>query len=354
MRNSSDVKRGWATSRRLPIVLGTLVLIAGMTFGVLVRWGTRWTIPLSPASGDRYELLAQWGGVGLPSGPFERPIGIAVTPGGDLYVTDARRRVIHLSAAGDIIGEWGREGDGPGEFSNPVGVAVAPDGSVFVSDYDQDRIQKFTSDGRFLLAFGSSGSQPGQFDAPAGLAVDAAGFVYVADFYNHRVQKFRPDGTFQGIVGHPGRIGDGALHYPTGVHVTSDGQLLVADAYNYQLQWFDREGRPIRRIGYHLFWLWPRPVSSRRGFNVPTGAAVGPGGFVHVADSGNHRLVMLSEKGEYLADWTIPDAHPSVYSPEKVAVSPDGSTVYATDLAANRILVLNVIRPHRSPGRRGR
>lgn len=354
MRNHGEVKRGWATSRRLGIILGVLGLILVVAIAVLVRWGTRWTIPRASVEGSGYELLAHWDGAGLPSGPFERPIGIAVTPRGDLYVTDARKRVAHLSATGEVIGEWGREGDGPGEFSNPVGVAVAPDGSVFVSDYEQDRVQKFASDGRFLLEFGSSGSEPGQFNAPAGLAVDASGFVYVADFYNHRVQKFRFDGTFQSIIGHPGRLGDGALHYPTGVQVTPDGQLLVADAYNYQLQWFDREGHPLRRVGYHLFWLWPRPVSSRKGFSVPTGAAVGPDGLIHVADSGNHRIVMLSGEGKYLADWTIPDARPNVYSPEKVAVSPDGSTIYATDLAANRLLVLSIVHPGRSSGGGGK
>lgn len=118
---------------------------------------------------------------------------------------------------------------------------------------------------------------------------------------------------------------------------------LVADAYNYQLQKFDTDGQAMDRFGYHLIWLWPRGVSSSAGFKVPTGVALDPSGFVHVADSGNHRLVMLSARGEFLIEWKIPDAAPEIYSPEKVAVAPDGRMVYATDLAANRILVLKVI-----------
>jgi len=49
---------------------------------------------------------------------------------------------------------------------------------------------------------------------------------------------------------------------------------------------------------------------------------------------------MLSAQGAYLADWRIPDANPDIYSPEHIALSPDGATVYATDLAKNRLLVL--------------
>ena len=51
---------------------------------------------------------------------------------------------------------------------------------------------------------------------------------------------------------------------------------------------------------------------------------------------------MLSREGEYLAEWRIPDADSPVYSPEHLASSTDGSTVYATDLAGNRGLVLSV------------
>jgi hypothetical protein len=53
---------------------------------------------------------------------------------------------------------------------------------------------------------------------------------------------------------------------------------------------------------------------------------------------------MLSAKGEYVADWSIPGSNPKVFSPEQVAVSQGGETVYATDLSANRFLILAVER----------
>jgi len=54
--------------------------------------------------------------------------------------------------------------------------------------------------------------------------------------------------------------------------------------------------------------------------------------------------IAVASNGEYVADWSIPDSNPNVFSPEQVAVSRDGETVYATDLSANRILILAVER----------
>ncbi|MBI3492541.1 MAG: NHL repeat-containing protein [Acidobacteria bacterium] len=322
------------------IVLATLVLVA-----VFARWGTRWTVPQALAATAGYTLRTSWTGADARGGPLQGPIGIAVAPSGDVYVTDAVLRVVQFSPDGRVRREWGHEGQGRGEFSNPVGIAVGPNGTVYVSDYEQDRIQTFSPTGEFLMEFGTSGSGPGQFRSPAGLAVDRDGSIYVADFYNHRVQKLTANGAFVQAIGRAGRLGLGALHYPTGVALTREREILVADAYNYQVQWFDASGDAIRQVGYHLFWLWPRPLSSTAGFAVPTDAGASPNGVIHVADSANHRVVMLSARGAYVADWRIPDANPDIYSPEHVAISPDGSTVYATDLAANRVLVLNVRMP---------
>ncbi len=58
------------------------------------------------------------------------------------------------------------------------------------------RIQKFSSDGRFLLNWGTSGDGDGQFYNAEGIAVDGAGNVYVAEMINHRVQVFDSNGRF--------------------------------------------------------------------------------------------------------------------------------------------------------------
>ena len=56
------------------------------------------------------------------------------------------------------------------------------------------RIQKFTSDGKFITKWGKKGNGDGEFDCPTGISVDSQDNVYVADGNNHGIQKFTSDG----------------------------------------------------------------------------------------------------------------------------------------------------------------
>src|SRR5262249_17880017 len=49
--------------------------------------------------------------------------------------------------------EWGRRGKGEGEFSACVGIAIGKNDEVYTSEFRNQRVQKFTSEGRFLGAF---------------------------------------------------------------------------------------------------------------------------------------------------------------------------------------------------------
>jgi DNA-binding beta-propeller fold protein YncE len=75
-----------------------------------------------------------------------------------------------------FVTQWGTEGSEPGQFDFPQDVAVAPTGDVYVVDgNDNDRIQRFTSDGAFVSTWGSGGAGPGEFNTPQGVAVDRLG-----------------------------------------------------------------------------------------------------------------------------------------------------------------------------------
>ena len=61
------------------------------------------------------------------------------------------------------VAVWGSAGSGQGEVNEPRGTALGLDGSVFVVDNKNNRIQKFSPDGKFLTAWGIDGNEPGDF-----------------------------------------------------------------------------------------------------------------------------------------------------------------------------------------------
>ena len=54
-----------------------------------------------------------------------------------------------------FVREWGSAGNGDGQFSGPHGIVVDAHGKIFVADTGNNRIQKFASDGTFLMKWGS-------------------------------------------------------------------------------------------------------------------------------------------------------------------------------------------------------
>jgi tripartite motif-containing protein 71 len=67
---------------------------------------------------------------------------------------------------------------------------------MYVTDTDNNRIQKFDSNGIFIGQQGTLGSSNGQFNIPASIATDTLGNIYVADNGNSRIQKFDSNGNF--------------------------------------------------------------------------------------------------------------------------------------------------------------
>ena len=49
-----------------------------------------------------------------------------------------------------FLGQWGSEGSEPGEFHFPIGIAVNDVDEMFVTDFYNDRVQKFSTDGKLL------------------------------------------------------------------------------------------------------------------------------------------------------------------------------------------------------------
>jgi predicted membrane-bound mannosyltransferase/DNA-binding beta-propeller fold protein YncE len=276
------------------------------------------------------------------------PRSLAVAKDGTLYVADSRNhRIVHLDAEGKTLHAWGSFADGTttpvanGTFNEPWGVAVGPDGSVYATDTWNHRIEKFTADGKFIVAWGvfGQGETPESFYGPRGLAVDSKGRVYVADTGNKRIVVFDANGKFIAQFGSAG-FDAGQFDEPVGVAVDKNGTVYVADTWNQRVQtfkpietgtnlsfvpdkkwdvygWFGQslDNKPFIAVNdaLHVFItdpdgfraqefdpsgalvrVWGEFGNANANFGLPSGIAVDNTGRVWVADSVNNRVMRFT------------------------------------------------------------
>ncbi len=175
----------------------------------------------------------------LGSSIFIFSYGIAVNSVGNVYVTDIQGNgdadfVLVFDAAGEQIGMITGNG---GDFNQPQAVAVDGDDNIYVLDSGNNRVQKFSSDGSFLLEITGNG---GAWSYPEGFDVDSHGNVYVSDSGKERVQIFNSVGVFQQELD-AADFGIGSFDYLVGITLNDEnGTLYVGNYSNILVANFDR------------------------------------------------------------------------------------------------------------------
>jgi len=187
------------------------------------------------------EILFQIGdGVqGTTPGRFGYPTDVVIDRAGNFYVAEygENDRIQVFSPDGKWLRQWGGHGYEPGEFLKPRALAIDEQDRLYVADSCNHRIQVFDTQGKLLNSWGSRGEEPGQMCYPYDLAIGPDHRLYVCEYGNHRVQKFTLDGKSLGTWGTAGR-GPGQLYNPYALAVDSLCQVSVVDSNNHRVQRF--------------------------------------------------------------------------------------------------------------------
>jgi DNA-binding beta-propeller fold protein YncE len=179
---------------------------------------------------------------GMGGGMFVQPHGLYVDREGNIWATDVNAKdgighqVFKFAPDGKVLmrlGKAGVAGDGPDTFNQPSAVVVAPNGDIFVADghaseNSNERIVKFTKDGKFIKTWGKKGSGPGEFDGPHAIAMDSQRRVFVADRTNNRIQIFDQDGKFLDQWKQFSR--------PSGIFINRNDTIFVIDSETKNVQ----------------------------------------------------------------------------------------------------------------------
>jgi streptogramin lyase len=169
------------------------------------------------------------------AGMFVFPHGIYVDKDFHVWVVDGQgkdgkgQQAVKFSPDGKVVmtlGKAGVAGDGPDTFNQPSAVVVASNGDIFIADGhggdSNARIVKFSKDGRFIKAWGKKGSAPGEFDSPHAIAIDSKGRLFVGDRNNNRIQIFDQNGKFLEEWKQFGR--------PSGIFIDAKDNIYVSDS----------------------------------------------------------------------------------------------------------------------------
>lgn len=176
------------------------------------------------------------------------PLGLTFDAEGNLYIADVtpeKHRVIVLDPTDKLKLTFGSQGEGQGEFSYPNGIAVDSDGRIFVADGNNGRMQAFDKEGNFLFLI-SRGMSPGDLSIPRGIAVDSDNRLLIADTSRGAVQVYKltessddetQNAPLKYLGGFNGDAGTGvSFQFPNGLALDGQGRVYVTDRANSRVQ----------------------------------------------------------------------------------------------------------------------
>ncbi len=148
--------------------------------------------------------------------PFNHPTSAAVTDDGEIYVADGygNSNVHRFAADGSLLKTWGRPGRNPGQFTTPHAIWVDRFDKVLVADRENNRVQVFDREGRFIAAWGD-------FYHPMKIWIDDRDLVFVTDQIP-RITLLSPDGDLVGRC-------RGAINGAHGIGGDDEGNIFLAE-----------------------------------------------------------------------------------------------------------------------------
>ena len=222
-------------------------------------------------------FLRSWG-----EGVFRRAHGVHMAPDDTIWLTDdGDHTVRQCTLDGKVLLTIGIPGKPApymsGEpFHRCTHTALSPQGDLYVSDgYGNARVHKYAPDGKLLRSWGEPGTDPGQFNIPHNICCDPDGWVYVADRENHRVQVFDGNGKYETQWNN--------MHRPSGLYhgarraraASTSARSAARMAVNYDMpnigprvSIYSHQGELLARLGDRLAGLEPGQFISPHGLAV--------------------------------------------------------------------------------------
>jgi DNA-binding beta-propeller fold protein YncE len=219
------------------------------------------------------------------------------------------------SGAPRFLVEWGREGSEPGEFHFPIGIAINKADEIFVTDFYNDRVQKFSTDGKLLAVLPV-------LPTPGGITISSSGNIYLAHFAEKKREERTTDrisvyDSTGKLLRQWGRTGndDGEFDCPGGLALSGDGRVYVADQTNRRVQVFDGDGKFLSKWGEYgtREGQFGGIVSIRSRVGGPQFLAFDSRGNLYTTEGSVGRVQKFTPEGKFLLAWGDNEVKPGSF-----------------------------------------
>ena len=225
-------------------------------------------------------------------GLFTRSHGLRIDRDGNIWATDVgAHTVLKLDPQGKVLMTLGTKGQ-RGEWNEtthllnePNDIAIGRNGDIFIAQghtpgaNGDPRVLKFDKSGKFIKSWGGKGKDPGKFDVAHGLALDAKGQLWVTDRENQRIQIFDQDGKYIKELKYAG--------LPCSLDIGAQNIYMV-NGFAGQVLKLDLDGKVLAATG--------KPGKGVGEFGEAHVIAVSPKGEIYVADSVNSAVQKFVKK----------------------------------------------------------
>jgi DNA-binding CsgD family transcriptional regulator len=198
-------------------------------------------------------------------------------------------------------------------LDHPVAVAIDPSGAVLF--IDGNRVRRVTKQ-RTIVTIAGTGNAgyagdgglatSARLDSPRALAVQSDGSIFIADTMNHRIRRVDPRGIITTVAGtgEPGFSGDNGqavdagLSSPAGVAVGFGGRVLIADTGNNRVREISRTGVITTVAGTgDAGYLGDGGPATSAALDSPQGIVVDVEDDLFIADTLNDRIRRVDVDG---------------------------------------------------------
>ena len=164
---------------------------------------------------------------------YHQSRGLAII-GDVLYAVDKGNQSVHkFSFTGEHFDQFGSN---EGQFKNPRGICTDGKGHILVADYDNERIQIFTTDGNFASSIDCH-------SAPYDVAVSNTGNIHVTLHTSDRVAVYSAEGQY--LTSYNAGV---SLQSPTGIAIDEQDYRYVVSHKTGHICLFNPDGKLESRI----------------------------------------------------------------------------------------------------------